>query len=146
MSTAPLHVPDPAELAQRCRAAGLRVTPQRIAVFSALASTTSHPSPERLHHAVCEFMPTISLATIYKTLDALVEAGLVQEVSAPSLARRFDARTEPHHHLVCTACERVMDSDDPTLNVALPQVPGFVASSVKVTVLGVCASCAERAS
>ena len=91
-------------------------------------------------------MPTISLATIYKTLDALVDAGLVQEVSAPSLARRFDARTEPHHHLVCTVCDRVMDSDEPSLNLALPKVPGFIASSVKVTVLGVCEGCAESAS
>ena len=66
----------------RCRAAGLAVTPQRLAIFRRLVATDRHPSAEELHAVVRREMPTLSLATVYKTLD--------------TLARLITRRTEPH--------------------------------------------------
>lgn len=65
----------------RCRSAALVVTPQRVAIFRQLAATDRHPSAEELHAAVRREMPTLSLATVYKTLDTLAEIGAVRPVS-----------------------------------------------------------------
>ena len=59
---------------ERCREAGLNVTPQRIAIYRALLASEDHPTPEMLYRAVSRDMPSLSLATIYKTLDTLVDA------------------------------------------------------------------------
>ena len=63
------------ELVRRCRDAGLNVTPQRLAVYRALLESDDHPSPEQLYQRVRVAMPSLSLATIYKALDALRGAG-----------------------------------------------------------------------
>jgi len=93
----------------RCRKAGLAVTPQRLAIFRRLAATDRHPSAEELHAAVRREMPTLSLATVYKTLDALAGIGAVRPVSRLGARGRWDANLEPHHHLVCTSCGTVTD-------------------------------------
>jgi len=69
----------------RCRTAGLAVTPQRLAIFRRLAATDRHPSAEELHAAVRREMPTLSLATVYKTLDAL--AGIGAGAGTPTSSR-----------------------------------------------------------
>lgn len=133
-------------LISRCRDSGLNVTPQRIAVFRALADAHDHPSPETLFRRVRGDLPSLSLATIYKSLDALVRLGLAREVHVGGAAKRYDANLEPHHHLVCTRCSRVSDLYDARYDsIAAPRpTPGFRPRSVSVQVLGVCAACASR--
>jgi Fur family peroxide stress response transcriptional regulator len=147
METARDHqLPSDDALAARCRAAGLRATSQRLAVWRALMSTTTHPSPEGVFRAVREQMPSVSLATIYKTLDSLEAAGLIEQVSQLSETKRYDGNLAPHHHLVCRVCKAVIDHDDPALDVTLPNaLPGFLAEAVRVEVVGVCATCLASA-
>src|SRR5260370_36363018 len=102
----------------RCRTAGLAVTPQRLAIFRRLAATDRHPSAEELHAAVRREMPTLSLATVYKTLNALAGIGAVRPVSRLGARGRWDANREPHHHLVCTSCGTVTDVAEPRLQAA----------------------------
>lgn len=135
------------ELARRCKEAGMAVTPQRMAIFTELVAAEDHPSPEMLHERLVTTMPTMSLATIYKTLDALEELGLVDEVAPLGGTKRYDANHRPHHHLVCTQCHRVMDFYDHKLDtLAAPkgQLHGFVPESVTVQIKGLCASCSRR--
>ncbi len=106
---------------ERCRAAALAVTPQRLAIFRELAATDRHPSAEELHAAVRREMPTLSLATVYKTLDTLAVIGAVRPVSRLGARGRWDANLEPHHHLVCTACGDVSDVTEPALDEAARQ-------------------------
>jgi Fur family peroxide stress response transcriptional regulator len=129
---------------ERCRAAGLKVTPQRLAIYEALAKRADHPSPEEVWNAVRPQMPTLSLATVYKTLDALAQAGLVAQVAHRGDTKRFDANVEPHHHLICRACSRIADFVDARLDI-LPDVGalGFSADEVKAQIFGVCGDCAE---
>ena len=72
------------EMIIRCRDAGLSVTPQRIAVYKALLKSEEHPTPEMLFKTVKRQMPSLSLATIYKSLDALEKLGLIQAVEIDS--------------------------------------------------------------
>jgi Fur family transcriptional regulator, peroxide stress response regulator len=134
------------EMSQLCREAGMNVTPQRLAIYRALLEADDHPSPETLHRRIRAAMPSVSLATIYKTFDALERLGLVQEVSVLSATKRYDANMEKHHHLVCTRCKRVVDFEDARLDAAWPAAGlyGFRPQSISVQILGLCASCGKR--
>ena len=90
----------------------MSVTPQRIAIYRALLEANDHPNPEAIYTRVRTTMPSLSLATIYKTLDALARLGLVSELPAIGNSRRYDANVDLHHHLVCTRCDRVTDYYD----------------------------------
>jgi Fur family transcriptional regulator, peroxide stress response regulator len=135
--------PTNAELGERCRAAGLKVTPQRLAVYGALTRRHDHPSPELLFQEVRKKQPGISLATIYKTLDALEAAGLVREVAHLQNTKRYDARQGRHQHLVCTACEAIQDLDLPIDTSSIPHSVSsdFDVAEIHVHILGVCSSC-----
>lgn len=127
-----------------CRRAGVSVTPQRLAIYESLCEATDHPSPEVLHERMLARMPTLSLATVYKTLHLLARLDVVKEVSVTGdNSRRFDANDERHHHLVCEACHRVVDFYDRTLDhVAIPKrLEGFEARAVEVQIVGLCAAC-----
>ena len=131
-----------------CRKAGVSVTPQRLAVYGALCESMDHPSPEVLHERLRPSMPTLSLATVYKTLHLFAELGVAREVSvAGDNSRRFDANGEKHHHLVCEECHAVVDLYDTTLDrVSIPKrLEGFQPKSVHVQIVGVCADCGGSA-
>ncbi len=139
-----MPLPSDDELARRCREKGLRATPQRLAVYRALLSSTEHPSPETVHKAVTERLPSVALGTVYKILDSLEAAGLVEQVSLLSETKRYDANQAPHHHLVCIACKTVSDHVDEALDLPLPSAPrGFTPLEVRVQVVGLCASCSR---
>lgn len=136
------------ELVTRCRAAGMAVTTQRIAIFRQLLSADDHPSPETLHRRAKKAIPSLSLATIYKTLDALEALGLIEEVSPVGDVKRYDGNHRPHHHLVCVRCKQVTDFYDHQLDALAPparQLAGFVVQSTTVQVKGLCAACDRRA-
>jgi len=134
----------------RCRAAGIAVTPQRLAIFRRLAATDRHPSAEELHAAVRREMPTLSLATVYKTLDTLAAIGAVRPVSRLGARGRWDANLAPHHHLVCTVCGTVADVAEPRLEAAARPAAavaarhGFEAAGHSVEIFGRCAACRGR--
>jgi Fur family peroxide stress response transcriptional regulator len=138
------------DLVSRCRAAGMSVTPQRMAIYRALLEADDHPSPDSLYSRVRADLPSLSLATVYKVLEALVALGLVHEVANVSGIKRYDANIEQHHHLVCTHCGTIVDFYDLKLDALQPprrasRVTGFVAEKVMVQVLGSCARCARSA-
>jgi len=131
----------------RCRTARLAVTPQRLAIFRELAATDRHPSAEELHAAVRRAMPTLSLATVYKTLDTLAGIGAVRPVSRLGARGRWDANLGAHHHLVCTACGAVSDVTERALDAAggparrVAARHGFAADGHAVEIFGRCAAC-----
>lgn len=139
-----------AVFATQCRAAGLAVTPQRLAIFRRLAATDRHPSAEELHATVRRELPTLSLATVYKTLDALADIGAVRPVSRLGARGRWDANLTPHHHLVCTECGTVTDVMERRLDAAARPAAavaarhGFAAAGHAVEIFGRCAACRRR--
>jgi Fur family peroxide stress response transcriptional regulator len=133
---------------QLCRQAGLKVTPQRGAVYAMLAATDEHPTPEAIHHSVRELLPNLSLATVYKILDQFAAHGMLLKVSNPEQAARYDARVDSHQHTVCAACGRIGDVVLEPLNRALERLPfpaGFHVSRVDVVLHGLCAACTAKA-
>ena len=141
------HAPSGEEVAATLRAHGYRVTPQRLVVQETLAGLGRHVSAEELLEAVGKRLPTVSLPTIYASLDALERAGLVRRVAAGRGRALYDARPAEHHHLVCMRCGAVEDLDvtlDLEAAVRGAQRRGFDADGAEVVVHGVCARCASH--
>jgi Fe2+ or Zn2+ uptake regulation protein len=98
-----------AELRRRLEAAGWRYTRQRAAVYDCLRAADFHPTAEQVCAGVRRGLPHISLATVYKALEALVDAGLASRVAHESGAARYDARSDAHYHLRCENTGEVRD-------------------------------------
>ncbi|MDY7029991.1 MAG: transcriptional repressor, partial [Spirochaetota bacterium] len=75
---------------EKLRSKGLKLTPQRLAIYRELSSTRSHPSAEWIYKRVKKEQPTISLATVYKTLESLQKAGMVAQVCTHSNSKHYD--------------------------------------------------------
>lgn len=128
----------------RCRNQGIRVTPQRLAVYQALAEDLTHPGAEAIYVRLKPEIPSLSLATVYRILEALVGQGLIRKVSTEGGTGRFDANVEPHQHLVCRTCSQLVDFEDPALaGISVPHetAAGFLAQEVEVRILGLCQEC-----
>jgi Fur family peroxide stress response transcriptional regulator len=130
------------------RSAGLKLTPQRLAIVRELASDESHPTAQELWDRLRPALPTMSFATVYNTLAALSAAGLCAAMSLAPGSGRFDPNMEPHDHLVCDACGAVRDLPAGPRRNAAPAsarrlMPGFELRSVEQIFRGLCAACAR---
>jgi len=94
---------------EQCRVNGLKVTPQRVAIYEALVDTDEHPSAETLHRKIRKLYPRISLDTVNRTLLTLAEIGAAFVVEGSGDARRFDGRAGKHQHFKCVKCNRIVD-------------------------------------
>ena len=132
------------QLIDELRRCGLRATGQRLAILRAIRENRLHPSAEELMDQLKESQPTLSLSTVYKNLQTLAEAGVLQTVDTGTGKQRFEGRPEPHHHAVCTRCQRVYDVDFAKFPVQVPQLdldPHFKIQAVKVCFSGKCHHC-----
>ncbi len=105
--------PEEAELRRALDEAGWRFTRQRAAVYHYVRSANTHPTAEEVYAAVRRRIPRISLATVYKALDALVDSRLAHKVAYADGPARYDCRQEPHYHLRCLKTGRIRDLDTP---------------------------------
>ncbi|HHX28802.1 MAG TPA: transcriptional repressor [Firmicutes bacterium] len=96
---------------QALRLAGMRVTPQRLAIMRLMRGSKAHPSPEMVYQELKPDFPGLSPNTVYQTLHSLEEAGLLRRISMEENVYRYDANVKPHAHLVCRACGRVDDTN-----------------------------------
>lgn len=132
------------ELEARFRRHAVRLTRQRAAIYTALVSTTSHPTADDLYRTVKRHHPMISRNTVYYTLGVLREAGLVQEVNVGHEVARFDGNVTVHHHLICVGCRQIVDVMDEGLNrlaVSSEQASGFRILGHRVEFHGYCPAC-----
>lgn len=133
----------------QCRAAGLSVTHQRLAIFEAMmANGDRHPSAEVIYQSVRQSYPTISFNTIYKNLETFEELGIVVKVNPLYNEARYDVDVKPHHHLICRHCKTIVDVHDKQLD-ALPAPEeagsGFQVENWTVQFTGLCADCQPMA-
>lgn len=128
------------------RAKKVPLTHQRLAVYEELTGRRDHPSAEALYESLKKAYPSLSLATVYKTLQTLHQLGMVARVDSPTAQARYDAIVETHHHAVCAACGSIQDLFDPRLDkLPSPAAKGFQVSGHSVHFHGLCAACAKKA-
>src|SRR5579875_2180088 len=102
------------------REQGLKVTPQRELIFEILWGAGHHPTADSIYAEARTRMPTMSLRTVYQTLNDLVGMGELDQLDVGTGATRFDPNTGVHHHLVCTRCGKIRDLEADYSSVVVP--------------------------
>jgi len=126
----------------KLRERGLRVTPQRLAVFEAVDLLNDHPTAEEVSQFIRKKHPDIATGTVYKTLDTLVERDILKRVKTDSGLLRYDAVKDNHHHIYCTHCDRIEDFYDSELTAMIygyfekHPVPDFQIEDIKLQIVG----------
>lgn len=122
--------------------AGVRQTPQRFIVLEHLMTRPEHATVDELWMTLNKRYARTSRATVYNTLHALVEAGLVREFTLDGKAARYDANLGKHHHFVCDKCGAVEDVDwFDVSQVPRTRPAGRRIRSYEVILRGECARC-----
>lgn len=128
----------PALAEELLRAAGVRMTPQRRAVLGVLDGNRSHPTAAEIIERVRARIGAVSVATIYNTLEKLVDLGLVRRLDVMEASAHYDPNTSAHHHFVCRECGAVLDA--PPKFAA--RLAGFDGHTIEDVILkGTCAKC-----
>jgi Fur family peroxide stress response transcriptional regulator len=136
-----------AEFEQRCRTLGILMTPQRRLVLEAVLDLDCHPTADQVHNFLRTKKARISRATVYRTLESLVEMEIITKTCHPGGVIRYDGRTELHHHLVCLSCDAVIDISDERLNeLPIPDTSAFKfeVKDFRVQLRGLCGNCRKQ--
>jgi Fur family peroxide stress response transcriptional regulator len=129
------------------RSKGYKATPQRIAICRFALSSKEHPSAQKIYTEVKKVHPTVSLATVYKTLRVLKELGMLQELRSSLSQARFDPNVKLHINLVCLQCGTIADVDDPVGRELVRRLTGaaeFTVTEHHLDVYGVCRKCKTK--
>jgi Fe2+ or Zn2+ uptake regulation protein len=132
---------------QRLDAHGVRFTSQRYCVMAYLMENPSHPTAAEIFEGVNRLDPRSSMATVYRNLHDLVEAGIVREVAVEGRSARFDLKGMPHHHFICDRCGEVENMDWFDVSKPPPDAVGArVIRECEVIFRGFCSRCAVAGS
>ncbi|HEV3054432.1 MAG TPA: Fur family transcriptional regulator [Solirubrobacteraceae bacterium] len=134
------------DLVELLRARGQRVTSQRLVILRELRHRRLHATAEEVLDAVRHDLPGTSIPTVYATLELFVELGLARKIDAGIGAALYDARTDPHQHMVCRECGKIFDLDGEYGLGSLVEAAersGFVADGAELVIRGRCADCAR---
>jgi len=124
------------------RERGLRITPQRLAVFEAVDLLHDHPTAEEVSQFIRKKHPDIALGTVYKTLETLVARDILKRVKTDSGLLRYDAIKETHHHIYCALCDRIEDYHNDELTEMIfdyfekHRIPDFMIDDIKLQIVG----------
>jgi Fur family peroxide stress response transcriptional regulator len=130
------------------RKKGYKATPQRIAICQFALHSRDHPTAQRIYKEVKKTHPTISLATVYKTLQILEQLDMLQELNLPQSQARFDSYMKPHVNLVCLRCGNIRDFDDPIAREIVAKIAAkaeFTLIAQRLDFYGICKTCHAKA-
>jgi Fur family transcriptional regulator, peroxide stress response regulator len=124
---------------------GSRLTSHRMALLRLIAVSEGHPNAAQLHQRLKMQFPSVSLATIYKTLALLKEKDEVLEIDLPDDNHYDGNKPYPHPHLICTRCNRIMDGDEvlalQNINQQIAEKYGFQVQRQHLIFYGICPEC-----
>lgn len=129
------------QIEAQLRQSRLRLTPQRFAVLEYLANNTTHPAAEEIFSAINRRFPRASKATVYNTVAALEEAGLITTLCFEDGVNRFDANLARHHHFICKHCRKIFDVPGASLRGRLELRGPHKMDGYEVIVRGACQNC-----
>lgn len=120
---------------------------QRTRLLEILRATDSHPTAACLYDQLKPEFPALSLGTVYRNLALLVDQGLVRKIDAGSTFDRFEAKTEPHYHLICSKCGKIADFEEQifaNLNDVISRSTDFAIESHRIDFYGICPLCKKE--
>jgi Fe2+ or Zn2+ uptake regulation protein len=119
---------------------------QRERILARLRKTDSHPTAALLHAALLPEMPRLSLATVYRNLELLVEEGQALRLAVAGGPTRYDGNLDPHHHFRCERCDAILDLDLPVSGRTFGRLrrEGLEPRSVRIDISGLCRTCSAE--
>ena len=130
------------------KGAGMRMTPQRAAICANLAERDDHPSAAMIYDDLRPQFESLSLATVYNTLDALAKLGVINSLGGAGDGKvHYDADTEPHVNLACISCNKIVDipsSHVQELDEEITSTSGYKLLGARVLYYGLCPECQEK--
>lgn len=128
---------------------GFKVTPQRLAIYKILVEERDHPTAEMIFEKLQTKYPTMSLATVYKTIEVFREMGLVHSLNVGEDKARYEANCAPHIHMVCDDCGEIMDvfgAEIANLQEFAANKSGYQIDECQMYFHGVCSKCVKKKS
>ena len=132
---------------ERCRENGLKVTPQRVAIYEEMCRSDNHPTAEQVYFGVKRRFSTISLNTVNQTLLTFSKVGIVEIVEGFGNPRRYDPNLRTHHHVHCVKCGGILDFNNPQYDkLQAPQniKRQYDSLALKVILSGICSECRKN--
>ncbi len=126
---------------------GLKITPQRMSILSAIYTLDNHPTADNIIEYIRESHPNIATGTVYKVLETLVENEVIKKVKTDRDIMRYDGIIENHHHLYCSECDVIEDYMDEELDLLLKEYfkkkifSGFKLEDIVVQIRGTFDKC-----
>ena len=130
------------QILEKLKHKGLKITPQRIAVYESVINLKNHPTAENVTEYVRKDNPNVSVGTVYKVLDTLVKNGLLKKIKSEKDVIRYDAVLSNHHHLYCAETERIEDYEDENLDEIIKnyfrskKIKNFRIQDIKLEITG----------
>lgn len=135
-------------MVKRLKDGDYRITPQRYAILKVLGSSHLHPSAEDIYAELIDTFPTMSLATVYKTLNLLKSENEVLELEFSDLGNRYDGnRPYAHPHVICTDCGSIVDPSQLDLEEITKNMmneTGFKIETHRLDFYGICPDCQTK--
>ncbi|MCX2716854.1 Fur family transcriptional regulator [Helicobacter sp. MIT 21-1697] len=129
---------------QHLRDKHLKITPQRIATLNQIYNN-GHMSVEEIYEQIKQIYPSISLATIYKNVNALCKANILREIKAPKDKQKYELSSDKHLHVYCEKCGKLDDIklDTQTLEKNCSANSGYTISDISAVLIGICPECKD---
>ena len=127
----------------------MRSTKQRSMILEVLQGTKTHPTAGWVYEQVREHYSNISLGTIYRNLNLLKDNGIIRELKFGKNTARYDANSEPHHHIFCLECGKLEDvkcTVHPDLTKTVEEENGYTIVSHQLEFSGICPDCLKNGS
>ncbi|MCX8021246.1 MAG: transcriptional repressor [Syntrophorhabdaceae bacterium] len=124
---------------------GIKMTPQRMAILDFLEGNTNHPSVSDIYSAVSNRFPTISVATVYSTVEMLKSKGYINELNIDRERMRVDPNVRPHNHIICIYCKKIIDIEEEIhIQLSDKQLYGFNIIEKRIEFYGICPDCKKK--
>ena len=131
---------------EKCQKHSLKITPQRMAIYSELLKSEEHPTIDAMFQTVKKEFPNISYDTVSRTLQTFAEIGIADLVEVYGGPKRFDSNLTNHHHLHCVSCGKILDFQNEeydNLNIPEEVQQCFTVHSSRVVLKGMCEKCSN---
>lgn len=136
------------EINQELKKAGIRITPQRLAICQQVLESKGHPTVAMIYRQLKPDYPSLSLATVYNTLDTLANFGIINEIGyAGDHQVHYDGEREPHIHVICVSCHKIIDMRNlkaNQLNQEVGQESGYQVIGSRLIYYGLCSACQKK--
>jgi Fur family transcriptional regulator, peroxide stress response regulator len=129
---------------EKCKEGGLKITPQRTAIYQSLLGDKEHPCADMIFQRIRKKIPNISFDTVNRTLLSFAELGILKVVEGYGRPKRFDPDTASHHHFQCLKCSKIIDFQDKLLDsIEIPEnfKSRFRITGKKIILEGFCDAC-----